>query len=99
MTQVGRQAMEIVATGMVTPAGFNAAAGFAALRAGVTRFAELPYYDLQGEPIVGAAVQDLTENFESDERMVATLLALRICCARSGHFLWSAYPCSSGFPR
>lgn len=73
MAQDSARAMEIVATGMVTPTGLNAAAGCAALRAGIARFDELPYYDLQGEPIVGAAVPDLAESFEDDDRIVALL--------------------------
>lgn len=70
--------MEIVATGMVTPTGLTAAAGCAALRAGIAGFDELPYYDLLGEPIVGAAVPGLVEHFEDEERLVALLcLALQ----------------------
>jgi hypothetical protein len=48
--------MHITSTGMVCAVGLNAAAACAAMRAGIVRFEELPYYHTEGEPIIGAMV-------------------------------------------
>jgi 3-oxoacyl-[acyl-carrier-protein] synthase-1 len=46
--------------GMVTPLGHGAEASCAAIRAGLTRFSELPGIELDGAPVVGASVHGVT---------------------------------------
>lgn len=59
--------------GLVCAVGFNAAAACAAMRAGIAGFAELPYRDNSGEPIVGAAVPGLPPNLKRDDRLLTLL--------------------------
>jgi len=59
--------------GLVCAVGLNAAAACAAMRAGIAGFAELPYRDNSGEPIVGAAVPGLPADLKRDERLLALL--------------------------
>ena len=59
--------------GLVCAVGLNAAAACAARRAGIAGFAELPYRDSSGEPIVGAAVPGLPPDLKRDERLLALL--------------------------
>jgi 3-oxoacyl-[acyl-carrier-protein] synthase I len=66
--------------GLVCAVGLNAAAACAAMRAGIAGFAELPYRDNLGEPIVGAAVPGLSPDVKRDERLILLLeKALRDC--------------------
>lgn len=51
----------ILALGMVTALGHGAEASCAALRAGLNRFAELPGIEIEGAPVVGAAVREVTD--------------------------------------
>jgi len=51
----------IVALGMVTPLGHGAEASCAAIRAGLTRFAELPEAQIDGASVIGATVQGITD--------------------------------------
>src|SRR5271166_262946 len=72
--------MYLSATGMVCSVGLNAAAACAAIRAGIGGFNELPYYDLQGDPVIGARVPGLVADYETDERLVELLsLAVGDC--------------------
>lgn len=65
-------------TGMVSAVGLHAAAASAAIRAGISKFDELPYLDALGEPVVGAAIPGLDMQF--GPRLVAMLVgALRDC--------------------
>lgn len=67
--------MYITATGMVCAVGLDAASACAAMRAGIANFVELPYYDLNGELIIGAPVASFEDDFENEERLVAILSA------------------------
>ncbi len=72
--------MFVVSTGMVCPVGLSAAAGCAAMRAGVAGFDDLPYKDNLGEPIVGAAVPGLQADLKRSARLVELLsMALADC--------------------
>ncbi|HRB82489.1 MAG TPA: hypothetical protein PK614_09555, partial [Nitrospira sp.] len=50
------EAMEILASGMVTGIGLNAQASCAAIRCGITNFAETRFMDKGGEWIIGCSV-------------------------------------------
>ncbi len=65
----------IVALGMVTPLGHGADASAAALRAGLTRFAELPEIEIEGAPIVGAPIRSLTDGLVGLERFASLAAA------------------------
>src|ERR1700675_2082519 len=72
--------MILSAKGRVCSVGLNAPAPCAAIRACVGGFNELPYYDLQGDSVMGARVPGLTADFETDERLVESLsLAVADC--------------------
>lgn len=74
--------MYITKTGMVCAVGLSAAAACAAMRAGISRFVELPYRDNQGEPIMGAVVPGASLSLKPKERLVQ-LLAMAIAdCLR-----------------
>src|SRR5690242_11525067 len=60
--------LAIVALGMVTPLGHGAEASCAAIRAGLTRFAELPGVEIDGAPAVGAAVAGVTDGLSGVDR-------------------------------
>lgn len=65
--------MFINATAMVCPVGSTAAAACAARRAEISAFAELPYRDNAGEPVVGAAVPGLAWTFQRSQLLVQML--------------------------
>ena len=65
--------MEVVSTGMVCSVGLTAAAGCAAMRAGIAQFGELRYHDDSGELIVGATVPGLDSNPQRGHRLVEML--------------------------
>lgn len=72
--------MEITATGMVCSVGLSAAAACAAMRAGIVRFAELPYWDRDNLPVVGATVPCLHPELQFGPRLIQMLaMALRDC--------------------
>jgi 3-oxoacyl-[acyl-carrier-protein] synthase-1 len=76
--------MELVAAGMTCCVGLNAAAACAAMRAGISLFAELPYLDNSARPIIGASVPDLDQKLKSRERVAEILFrALSDCLAQS----------------
>jgi 3-oxoacyl-[acyl-carrier-protein] synthase I len=62
--------MYVTATGMVCAVGLDAASTYAALRAGVSGFAELPYRDDHGEPIIGAVVPGIDPTLRRGDRVV-----------------------------
>lgn len=74
--------MQILATGMVSPVGYTAEAACAAMRAGISKFDELPYVHSTGETIVGSAVVGLHHDFEDEARINELLVgALQDCLA------------------
>jgi len=72
--------MYVTATGMVCSVGLNAAAACAAMRAGIANFAELPYHDNQGEPIIGAMVPGLARTFKREEHLIEILAMALVDC-------------------
>src|SRR6058998_3168371 len=75
--------MHIIATGMVCAVGLNAAAACAAMRAGIAGFGELPYYDNDGEPVMGAVVPGLDPNLKRGERLIELLSMAVADCLKS----------------
>lgn len=73
MTQVAP--LFIHATGVACPLGLTAAATAAAMRAGIQRFAELPYRDDQGKDLRGSRLDSLGPTLGAGERWVALMLA------------------------
>ncbi len=55
--------MKIISTGMISPVGLNAESSCAAICAGISAFGELPYFDNDGEVIIGAVIPDLEIDF------------------------------------
>jgi 3-oxoacyl-[acyl-carrier-protein] synthase I len=74
--------MYVTRTGMVCSVGLNAASACAAMRAGISGFAELPYHDNQGEPIIGAPVPGLLFDLKRSERLVELLSMAVIDCLK-----------------
>lgn len=72
--------MYVTATEMVCSVGLNAAAACAATRAGTANFAELPYHDNQGEPIIGAMVPGLTRTLKREEHLIEMLAIALVDC-------------------
>ena len=76
--------MHIGATGLVCPVGFNSATACAAIRAGMTIFAELPFWDKNAKPVIGAAVPGLDLLLLFRHRVVDMLaMALQDCLSRA----------------
>jgi len=73
--------------GLVCAVGLNAAAACAAMRAGIAGFAELPYHDNSGEPIIGAAVPGLPPDLKRDERLLVLLERALQDCLQSAAFV------------
>lgn len=70
-------------SGLVCSVGLNVRAACAAIRAGIAKFDELPYLDMNGERIVGAAVPGLDWRLKRDQRLVELLaLALSDCLGK-----------------
>jgi 3-oxoacyl-[acyl-carrier-protein] synthase-1 len=65
--------MFITGTGMVCPVGLSAVSACAAKRAGISAFAELPYSDNAGEPVIGGSVPGLCWTLARDSRLVMLL--------------------------
>ncbi|NTX10015.1 hypothetical protein HUA76_04365 [Myxococcus sp. CA056] len=65
--------VEVVAVGARTPLGYTAESSAAAMRAGIARFAEYPFADARGEPVVVAADGLLDSKIEGRVRMMALL--------------------------
>ncbi|PTL82724.1 hypothetical protein [Vitiosangium sp. GDMCC 1.1324] len=61
--------VEVVAVGARTPVGLTAESSAAAVRAGITRYAEYPFIDPRGEPVVVAADRLLEPKFEGRDRL------------------------------
>lgn len=62
--------VEVVAVGARTPVGLTAASSAAAVRAGISRYAEYPFIDLRGEPVVVAADRLLETRLEGRDRLL-----------------------------
>jgi 3-oxoacyl-[acyl-carrier-protein] synthase-1 len=84
--------MYVGAVGMVCPIGLTGGAGCAALRAGISRLQELPYWDCQGAPVVGAIVSGLSD-CHLDARLIELLAgALRDCLSLHPQGSWLDVP-------
>jgi 3-oxoacyl-[acyl-carrier-protein] synthase-1 len=65
--------LEVVAVGARTPVGYTAESSAAAVRAGISRYAEYPFADAQGEPVVIASDGLLDPKLEGRERLLPLL--------------------------
>ncbi|MCY1045725.1 hypothetical protein OV208_30710 [Corallococcus sp. bb12-1] len=65
--------VEVVAVGARTPVGYSAESSAAAVRARISRYAEYPFIDARGEPVVVAADGLLEPKLEGRERIVPML--------------------------
>jgi 3-oxoacyl-[acyl-carrier-protein] synthase-1 len=90
--------MIITATGMVCPVGLTARASCAALRAGISAFGELPYWDCEKRSVIGAQVPGLGER-QFGDRLVAMLApALHECMMSVPDTRWQNVPLIVGLP-
>src|ERR1700682_4842479 len=72
--------MHLGATGLVCPVGLSAVPACAAMRAGLSSFGELPYWDRRRSPVVGAAIPGLSLDVQFGPRLLEMLvMALRDC--------------------
>jgi 3-oxoacyl-[acyl-carrier-protein] synthase-1 len=72
--------MTLGAAGIVCPVGLTASSACAGLRAGIAGFYELPYWDRDNSPVVGAPVPGLSLDLQFGPRLVEMLAsALRDC--------------------
>lgn len=62
--------VDVVAIGARTPVGLTAESSAAAVRAGISRYAEYPFVDPRGEPVVVAADRLLAPRLEGRDRLV-----------------------------
>jgi 3-oxoacyl-[acyl-carrier-protein] synthase-1 len=62
--------VEVVSVGARTPVGFTAESSAAAVRAGISRYAEYPFVNPRGEPVVVAADRRVAPKFEGRDRLV-----------------------------
>ncbi len=84
--------MNITAAGMVCPVGLNSRAACAAIRAGVSIFSELPYWDKEKETVIGCRVPGLDE-LQFGPRLLAMLVqALRECVTDVEKMPWQEVP-------
>ncbi|MCY1041608.1 hypothetical protein OV208_09815 [Corallococcus sp. bb12-1] len=65
--------VEVVAVGARTPVGYTAESSAAAVRAGISRYAEYPFLSAQGEPVVVASDGLLDRKLEGRERLAPLL--------------------------
>jgi 3-oxoacyl-[acyl-carrier-protein] synthase-1 len=66
----------------ISPVGLTPESAAAAMRAGINAFAELPYVESSGEPIVGAVVADIPPSVGGRARVVELLVrAVESACA------------------
>ncbi|WNG48108.1 hypothetical protein F0U60_31190 [Archangium minus] len=63
--------VEVVAVAARTPVGLTAESSAASVRAGICRYAEYPFIDPRGEPVVVAADRLLEPRLEGRDRLVA----------------------------
>jgi 3-oxoacyl-[acyl-carrier-protein] synthase-1 len=81
-------AVFIAAMGMACPVGLSAMSACAALRAGISAFHELPYFDTASQYVVGSVVPGLASDFESDERLIELLCMAIADCQRGATERW-----------
>jgi hypothetical protein len=81
----------VTATGMVSPVGLSAASACAAMRAGLSAFGRLPYWDNTRKPITGSPVPVLPLDLGRHERLV-DLLAMALADATGGDVCWLRWP-------
>lgn len=75
--------MYLGSTGMVCSVGLSATAACAAMRAGIAKFDELRFRDVDGLPIIGAMIESLTVELQSGSRLVEMLaMAIQDCVAQ-----------------
>jgi 3-oxoacyl-[acyl-carrier-protein] synthase-1 len=85
--------MKIKAAGMVGPVGLTAQAACAAIRAGISQFDELPYWDNANQPIIGAAIPGLSLDLQFGPRLVEMLSrAIQDCLANAVGVRWQEVP-------
>ncbi len=65
--------LHVTSLGLVCPVGLTPASAAAAMRAGVSRFTELPHADQTGEAILGAVVPGLSPDLRGRRRLVELL--------------------------
>jgi 3-oxoacyl-[acyl-carrier-protein] synthase-1 len=65
--------MYVSCLGLACPVGLTVESAAAAMRAGIDAFAELPYIDESGEPVVGATVPGIPSDARRRTRLVALL--------------------------
>src|SRR5262249_30865027 len=103
-----RQSMYVTCLGLVCPVGLTPESAAAAMRARIAAFAELPYVDLAGEPIVGSAVPNISPHIRGRQRIIELLvgafgdiaqrLPARVELARCPVFLCTGPPQRPGTP-
>lgn len=72
--------MQIDSVGLVCPVGHTAAAACAALRAGLDAFSELPFWDANAMPVIGAMMADLDLDLHDRQRLLDMLaMAIEDC--------------------
>lgn len=69
--------MYLTACGLVTPVGLSFPAATAAIRGGITAFAEVPYHDGLGKPVIGAEIPAVADGWRGAERL-SRLLATAV---------------------
>ncbi|MCP3141601.1 hypothetical protein [Pyxidicoccus xibeiensis] len=65
--------LEVVAVGARIPLGYSAESSAAAMRAGISRYAEFPFIDARGEPVVVASDGQLDPKLEGRDRLMPLL--------------------------
>jgi 3-oxoacyl-[acyl-carrier-protein] synthase-1 len=72
--------MYVTSVGMTSPVGLYAEAACAAIRAGISMFEELPYWDNSGQPIIGSMVSRPEPEIRCDDHFVDLLCsAIKDC--------------------
>ena len=69
--------MYLTACGLVTPVGLSFPSATAAMRGGITAFAEVPYHDSLGKPVIGAEIPGVADGWRGAERL-SRLLATAV---------------------
>lgn len=90
--------MNICSMGLVCPVGLSSAPACAAMRAGISAFGELPYWDSENDTVIGAAVPGL-DGLQFGERLIGLLVpALKECLSSAQGTQWSEVPLVVGLP-
>ena len=64
--------MYLTACGLVTPVGLSFPSATAAMRGGITAFAEVPYHDSLGKPVIGAEIPGVADGLARGRTPVPT---------------------------